>query len=187
MFEVREIISAFDAYLKKDIQQLIRHKKDRDGNTNFLGNRLPTSDSFLNTYSKGIKKIVALEGKRVIGLCLVRLYKGETATLEMIKVSSRRQGVGTRMMHLVEDIVFAHESKTELRLSVEDRNTAAKNFYERMGWSVTNGVAEDLRRWEDLRPCAATYVSACRRRLLEHIPVDIIIGLAVSETTLISL
>ncbi|RMF95043.1 MAG: class I SAM-dependent methyltransferase [Gammaproteobacteria bacterium] len=43
-------------------------------------------------------------------------------------------------------------------------------FYGTVGWRATEGVTEDARQWEDLRPCAADYVSRCRRRVLRHIP-----------------
>ncbi len=44
------------------------------------------------------------------------------------------------------------------------------NFYAHEGWAVNHGVTEDARRWEDLRKCAAEYVSLCRLRTLKFIP-----------------
>lgn len=50
-------------------------------------------------------------------------------------------------------------------------NHSTKDFYENEGWrEVGEGLYEDTRRWEDLRPCAASYVRACTRRILDHIP-----------------
>ena len=43
-------------------------------------------------------------------------------------------------------------------------------FYENVGWNIQEGITEDARRWEDLRPYAREYVSKCRLRLLRHIP-----------------
>lgn len=43
-------------------------------------------------------------------------------------------------------------------------------FYNTVGWAETDGVTEDARQWEDLRPAARDYVSRCRLRVLEHIP-----------------
>ena len=43
-------------------------------------------------------------------------------------------------------------------------------FYNTVGWSETDGVTEDARKWEDLRPAAREYVSKCRLRVLRHIP-----------------
>lgn len=53
-------------------------------------------------------------------------------------------------------------------LSVE---TKVRDFYNDAGWSTTQeGVNEDARLWEDLRPAAADYVRTCRLKLLEHLP-----------------
>lgn len=52
-------------------------------------------------------------------------------------------------------------------------NQAEKNvssFYNSGGWDATDGVTEDARLWEDMRPCAREYVSNCRLRVLRHIP-----------------
>lgn len=48
-----------------------------------------------------------------------------------------------------------------------------RDFYESSGWTAEadeEPVYVDARLWEDLRPCAAEYVSACRRRVLEFLP-----------------
>ena len=77
--------------------------------------------------------------KIVYWVSVLVLYKGEP----MIKVSPipkkvRRKsfdGVGTKIMQFVEDIVFVQEkNKKEMRLSVEKRNEIAKLFYEKLGW-----------------------------------------------------
>jgi SAM-dependent methyltransferase len=45
------------------------------------------------------------------------------------------------------------------------------DFYERLGWELDDsGATLDARLWEDLRPAAGEYVSACRRRVLDHLP-----------------
>lgn len=43
-------------------------------------------------------------------------------------------------------------------------------FYNGPGWKTRDGVTEDARRWEDLRPGSACYVSESRRRVGRHIP-----------------
>lgn len=47
-----------------------------------------------------------------------------------------------------------------------------RDFYEGTGWRAESDeqVYTDARLWEDLRPCAAEYVSACRRKVLEFLP-----------------
>lgn len=135
-----------DPNIKAGIGNLLKHSIERDGRENFLGDdeNLPTVNSFFNNSKNAIKKIIALDEKNlVIGICTVRLYKGETATLEMLKVGPKdtkespkmlRRGVGTKIMHFVEELVFVQESKKELRLSVENKNVVAKMFYEHLGW-----------------------------------------------------
>ena len=47
-----------------------------------------------------------------------------------------------------------------------------RDFYDGTGWR-TDGeehVYTDAQLWEDLRPCATEYVSACRRKVLEFLP-----------------
>ena len=43
-------------------------------------------------------------------------------------------------------------------------------FYRGVGWTTTDGVTEDARRFEDLRPAARAYVSKCRQRVQRYIP-----------------
>jgi ubiquinone/menaquinone biosynthesis C-methylase UbiE len=51
---------------------------------------------------------------------------------------------------------------------VEDQ---VRDFYDQRGWEAdSSGETADAQLWEDLRPCAAAYVSACRRKLLEYLP-----------------
>jgi SAM-dependent methyltransferase len=47
-----------------------------------------------------------------------------------------------------------------------------RDFYENEGWQAADAgdVYADAQLWEDLRPCAADYVSACRRKVLEFLP-----------------
>ena len=46
-----------------------------------------------------------------------------------------------------------------------------REFYEGGGWeSDESGATLDARLWEDLRPGAAEYVTACRRKVLSHLP-----------------
>ncbi len=52
-------------------------------------------------------------------------------------------------------------------------NTAEERvskFYNTVGWETEGGITEDAKRWEDLRPCADSYVRKCRRRVKRHIP-----------------
>lgn len=54
-------------------------------------------------------------------------------------------------------------------------NSAEKkvaHFYNNRGWVTREGVTEDAKRFEDLRPCAAGYVSRCRLRIMRHIPTS---------------
>jgi SAM-dependent methyltransferase len=39
-----------------------------------------------------------------------------------------------------------------------------------VGWEANEGITEDAKRWEDLRPYAREYVGKCRRRVLAYIP-----------------
>ncbi len=43
-------------------------------------------------------------------------------------------------------------------------------FYNTKGWETIEGITEDAKRWEDLRPVASNYVNKCRLRVLKHIP-----------------
>lgn len=54
---------------------------------------------------------------------------------------------------------------------IEDQ---VRDFYDSAGWRAEAGgeTYADAQLWEDLRPCAAEYVSACRRKVLEHLPVS---------------
>lgn len=52
---------------------------------------------------------------------------------------------------------------------IEDQ---VREFYESRGWRAESAEAayEDAQLWEDLRPSAEGYVSACRRKVLEFLP-----------------
>jgi SAM-dependent methyltransferase len=52
-------------------------------------------------------------------------------------------------------------------VSVEDR---VRDFYDERGWHADSGEYADAQLWEDLRPVAAEYVSACRRKVLDYLP-----------------
>jgi SAM-dependent methyltransferase len=56
-------------------------------------------------------------------------------------------------------------------MAIEDQ---VRDFYDNEGWRAdavsTEAVYADAQLWEDLRPCAAAYVSACRRKVLEFLP-----------------
>ena len=43
-------------------------------------------------------------------------------------------------------------------------------FYNNLGWNEKNKVFKDAELFEDLRHNSKTYISKCRRRLLEYIP-----------------
>lgn len=57
---------------------------------------------------------------------------------------------------------------------MSDRDQTAEEkiaaFYRGVGWTTNNGVTEDARRFEDLRPAARAYVSKCRQRVQRYIP-----------------
>jgi SAM-dependent methyltransferase len=53
-------------------------------------------------------------------------------------------------------------------VAIEDQ---VRDFYEQRGWHADpDGQTADAHLWEDLRPCAAQYVSACRRKVLDFLP-----------------
>lgn len=57
----------------------------------------------------------------------------------------------------------------------KDRGTAedrVSQFYNTVGWELSDGDTKDARLWEDLREHSRAYISKCRRRLLRHIPKD---------------
>ena len=46
-----------------------------------------------------------------------------------------------------------------------------RKFYDTTGWKpAASGETIDAALWEDLRPCAADYVSNCRKRILNYLP-----------------
>ncbi len=51
-----------------------------------------------------------------------------------------------------------------------DAEERVKRFYRGVGWQTQDGIAEDTRRFEDLRACAGDYVRRCRLRVMRHIP-----------------
>lgn len=53
---------------------------------------------------------------------------------------------------------------------VDEAEERVAGFYTTVGWEEDGEATGDARRWEDLRGCARDYVSACRLRVLEHIP-----------------
>jgi ubiquinone/menaquinone biosynthesis C-methylase UbiE len=62
---------------------------------------------------------------------------------------------------------------TRLRMHPTDTEHHVRDFYDQHGWTIdASGVTEDARRWEDLRAPAAPYVTACRRRVLRHLPTE---------------
>ena len=58
-------------------------------------------------------------------------------------------------------------------MGIEDQ---VREFYDEHGWQAraaeSDDVYADAQLWEDLRPSAAAYVSACRRRVLEFLPAS---------------
>lgn len=56
-------------------------------------------------------------------------------------------------------------------MAIEDQ---VRDFYEDQGWRTSaaegEGAYADAQLWEDMRPCAAEYVSACRRKVLAFLP-----------------
>ena len=47
---------------------------------------------------------------------------------------------------------------------------SVSNHYNTIGWKIEEGIAVDVRRWEDLREYADKYMQNCRLRVLRHIP-----------------
>jgi SAM-dependent methyltransferase len=53
-------------------------------------------------------------------------------------------------------------------MTVEDQ---VREFYDEYGWRAeASGRTADAELWEDLRPCAASYLSACRRKVRAFLP-----------------
>jgi ubiquinone/menaquinone biosynthesis C-methylase UbiE len=50
-----------------------------------------------------------------------------------------------------------------------DAEERVSKFYNSVGWETRGDVSEDASRFEDLRKCAAEYVSKCRLRVLKHV------------------
>lgn len=46
------------------------------------------------------------------------------------------------------------------------------NFYNHLGWKTQDGITQDARMFEDLRPVAAEYVHACRMRINQELPLQ---------------
>lgn len=58
-------------------------------------------------------------------------------------------------------------------VAVPDVEDQVRDFYDQQGWAADDaGDTADAQLWEDLRPCAAEYVSACRRKVLDHLPAS---------------
>ncbi len=57
------------------------------------------------------------------------------------------------------------KSKNKAEASVSD-------FYNTVGWELSEGNTADAKLWEDLRDNSRAYISKCRLRLLRHIPKD---------------
>jgi hypothetical protein len=50
-------------------------------------------------------------------------------------------------------------------------NDGVKKFYEGPGWEAdSSGNTLDAILWEDLRPVARNYISACRRKIKRYLP-----------------
>jgi SAM-dependent methyltransferase len=64
----------------------------------------------------------------------------------------------------------ATDCAVELDQMTNEPEEIVAKFYSSVGWELTGEDTEDARRWEDLRACAAEYVSKCRLRVLRHIP-----------------
>jgi ubiquinone/menaquinone biosynthesis C-methylase UbiE len=61
-------------------------------------------------------------------------------------------------------------------VAVADVEDQVREFYDQRGWQADRTTAEatyaDAELWEDLRPCAAEYVTACRRKVREFLPAQ---------------
>jgi SAM-dependent methyltransferase len=59
-------------------------------------------------------------------------------------------------------------------VAVREVEDQVRDFYDQKGWQAEatgpDAVYSDAELWEDLRPCAAEYVSACRRKVLRFLP-----------------
>ncbi len=64
--------------------------------------------------------------------------------------------------------------ETELVVSKDVRSGAVSDqvrwLYDNIGWMQDEGITFDAQSCEDLRPTSAEYVTACRRRILRHLP-----------------
>lgn len=52
-------------------------------------------------------------------------------------------------------------------MSIENQ---VRDFYDSEGWQAEEAVHTDAQLWEDLRSCAAEYVSACRNKVRDFLP-----------------
>lgn len=53
---------------------------------------------------------------------------------------------------------------------MSDAEERVSKFYNSIGWETKDGIAEDTKRFEDLREHAQEYISKCRLRVLNNIP-----------------
>ena len=55
-----------------------------------------------------------------------------------------------------------------MAIKEDEAEARVAEFYGSVGWDTEDEITEDARRWEDLRPHAAAYVSQCRLRVARH-------------------
>jgi ubiquinone/menaquinone biosynthesis C-methylase UbiE len=69
-------------------------------------------------------------------------------------------------------LITVKKNKESSSNLVDEAEKRVALFYINKGWVEHSGVTEDARRFEDLRQCAADYVSKCRLRVMRHIPAS---------------
>ena len=94
------------------------------------------------------RRLVALVGMRVVGVC--RLGGGESATLSLLMVEPGSWGAGVgSALHAKALASMTASGARSARLTVPARNLRARRFYERNEWCRT-ATPVHLHEWLDL-------------------------------------
>jgi GNAT superfamily N-acetyltransferase len=91
--------------------------------------------------SEGSHFWVVEENGQLIAMVAVHRKDGETAELKRMRVAGgrRRQGLGQRLLELVEDFCRQH-SYRRIVLDTTDRQAAARRLYEKNGYTLVGAM-----------------------------------------------
>ncbi|HXI13066.1 MAG TPA: GNAT family N-acetyltransferase [Thermoanaerobaculia bacterium] len=110
------------------------------------GTAYPTRVMRHYAFSKQSKSIVALRGKTIVGLIVIRLA---TAVAEIVTIDvlpeNRGSGLGSALMQRAEDWIRAR-SCSLIALEVDEENLAAVSLYESHGFAVRERYKQDGKR-----------------------------------------